>query len=76
MAKKRKYEIVIKDISLNIRGLRSSLALTQEQMAEYGFNYRFYQKLESGKYSPSLRTLFRLADFFEVDISEFLKSSK
>lgn len=61
-------------VSKNIRELRKSYGLTQESMAHQGgFNYRFYQKLESGKYSPNLYTLFRVANQLKVKISALLR---
>ena len=37
-----------------IRKLRTKKGLTQEDMTRFGFNYRHYQKLESGAHSFSL----------------------
>jgi DNA-binding XRE family transcriptional regulator len=64
------YLKLVKSIALRIRRLRQDLGLTQEDMAEYGFNYRHYQKLESGTYSPNLRTLYRLAKVFGVPVRD------
>lgn len=52
---------------------RTFKKLTQDQMSDYGFNYRFYQRLESGVYSPNVKTLFRLAEAFGVDIRDFFE---
>lgn len=67
------YLKLVKSIALRIRRLRQDLGLTQEDMAEYGFNYRHYQKLESGTYSPNLRTLYRLAKVFGVPVRDLFK---
>lgn len=64
-------EKILKRISSNIKRIRKSTKLTQEDMRTNGFNYRHYQKLESGNYSFNLQTLFKLAEVFEVDISKF-----
>lgn len=70
------YNRLLVRVSANIRRLRKDLGLTQEEMsAKGGFNYRFYQKLESGKYSPNLYTLFRLAKTFRVKVTELLESN-
>ena len=61
-------------IAANVKKLRKQKGLTQEDMVEYGFNYRFYQKLESGKYSPNLQTLFKLSQALEVNIVKFFES--
>jgi transcriptional regulator with XRE-family HTH domain len=42
-------------------------------MAEIGFNYRYYQKIESGEQNMNVATLSRLADALGVDISEFFR---
>lgn len=67
----RDYGKLLKMIAANIQRIRKDLGLTQEDMAEHGFNYRHYQKLESGSYSPNLRTLHRLAVVLKVSIREF-----
>ena len=69
----RDYARLLKVLASNIKQVRTRLELTQEEMADRGFNYRFYQKLESGTYSPNLFTLHRLAKAFKVKITEFLK---
>ncbi|MCX6118867.1 MAG: helix-turn-helix transcriptional regulator [Proteobacteria bacterium] len=67
----RDYGKILKILSSNIRRLRLERGLTQEDMADYGFNYRHYQKLESGTYSPNLQTLHRLAIALNTEISNF-----
>ncbi len=71
MVSEKGYDILLRKISRNIKRLRYGRGLTQEQMAEKGYNYRFYQKLESGNYSPSLKTLHKLSKTFKVKIDEF-----
>jgi len=67
------YEKLLKKLSANIRRLRKKRGLTQEQMFDHGFNYRFYQKIESGSYSFNLYTLHRLAVAFKVDIQDLFR---
>jgi len=55
----------------NIRRVRESKGLTQEDMMDLGLERRWYQRIESGKYSVSLPTLDRLSRAFKVDVSEF-----
>ena len=66
------YKKLLECIAVNIRRIRHQRQLTQEDMMDLGFNYRFFQKLESGTYSPNLRTLHRLARALHVNIKEFL----
>lgn len=67
----RDYGKILAAIASNIQKIRRAQGLTQEDMAERGFNYRHYQKLESGTYSPNLRTLHKLAAVFKVNIKDF-----
>ena len=73
MALDAEYKRLLKKISGNIRRLRLGIGKTQEDMMDYGFNYRFYQKLESGSHSLNLMTLYKLAMVFKVPISELLE---
>ncbi len=71
----KQYLKVMGRISQNILRLREARNLTQEDMTTFGFERRWYQRLESGKHSISLPTLYRLSEVFKVDISEFLKKN-
>lgn len=64
---------LLKKISKNIKSFRLERGLTQEEMADYGFGPRWYQRFESGRHIPSLPTLVKLAKAFKVDVSEFFK---
>jgi len=67
------YWRIVRRISDNIREIRLAKGLTQEDMSSLGLERRWYQRIESGKYSISLPTLDRVARAFKVDISEFFK---
>ena len=69
------YDSVIKKVAQNIKNHRKQCRITQEGMAEHGFNYKHYQKLEGGKHSMSLYTLYRLAKIFKTDMKAFLKKT-
>lgn len=73
MGAEKDYEKLLRVVASNIRRLREARGLTQWDMSAHGFNYRHYQKLESGKYSFNLFTLFRLSKVFKVKLSEFIK---
>ncbi|MBI4403124.1 MAG: helix-turn-helix transcriptional regulator [Deltaproteobacteria bacterium] len=73
MTIEKDYEKLIKRIALNIKHIREKRSLTQEGMGQFGFNYRFYQRVESGKYSFNLYTLHRLSKVFRVRITEFFR---
>jgi transcriptional regulator with XRE-family HTH domain len=71
--KAKSYAVTLKTISKNIKAQRELKSLTQEDMVDFGFNYRHYQKIESGVYSMNLETLHRLAEALDVSIVELLK---
>ena len=62
-----------KRFAANLKRLRHAKGLTQEQMTTYGFNYRHYQKLESGSHIPSLMTILKLSKIMGVQPQEMLK---
>lgn len=69
----KQYNKLLKRISQNIKKLRAKSGYTQEDMVSFGFEYRFYQRIESGKHSMSLHTLLRLAIIFKVDVVDLMK---
>ena len=73
MDQDQSYDLLLKRIAKNIKKARKQKGLTQENMMDYGFNYRHYQKIESGTYSMNLYTLHRLSIIFNVSIRNLLK---
>lgn len=73
MNQDQSYDILLKKIANNIKKARKQNGLTQENMIDHGFNYRHYQKIESGSYSMNLYTLYRLSNIFNVSIKNLLK---
>lgn len=69
----KQYLKITSRIAQNILRLREASNLTQEDMGAFGFERRWYQRLESGKHSISLPTLYRLSEVFKVDIAEFFR---
>ena len=55
------------------RQLRKAKGLTQEDMNRFGFEYRYYQRIEYGERNISLKTLNKLARAFRVHPSELLR---
>jgi transcriptional regulator with XRE-family HTH domain len=59
---------------LVLRELREARGLSQEQLANACDRDRTYVSLlERGRYSPSIRTLFQLAQALEVNASEIIR---
>ena len=69
----KNYWNLVKRVAGNIRRIRHSKGLTQEDLHSLGLERRWYQRIESGTYSVSLPTLDRVSRAFGVDISEFFK---
>lgn len=68
-----RYWRLMRRVASNIRRVRQTKDLTQEDMMGLGFERRWFQRIESGGYSVSLPTLDRLARALKVDISELFK---
>ncbi len=63
-----------KPLSYNLKFLRKSASLTQEAMAKKsGLSYRLYQKLEQGLGNPTLHTITKISQAFEVTISNLIQ---
>lgn len=61
----------INNIGLRIKELRRRKKLSQEELAErIDVNFRTIQRLETGKNIPSLETLTKLAEAFEIDMRD------
>lgn len=69
----KNYQKLLTVFGKNVKKVRESKDLRQADMIEYGFSERYIQKIESGKYSPSLYTVHRLAEAFGVSISELIE---
>jgi transcriptional regulator with XRE-family HTH domain len=67
-----RYWKLMRRIALNIKRVRESKGLTQEDMMGLGFERRWFQRIESGQYSVSLPTIDKVARALKVDPSELL----
>lgn len=68
-----KYNKLLKTIGANLKKARKARELSQSEMTSFGFELRNYQRLESGKHSPSLFTLHRLALIFHCEVTDFFE---
>ena len=72
-----KYEALAKLVGSNIKRCRLAARLTQEQLAiKAGFDYKYYQRVESLKANLTLRTLSRISEALRVSPAVFFKSPK
>ncbi|MDY6904054.1 MAG: helix-turn-helix transcriptional regulator [Thermodesulfobacteriota bacterium] len=67
-------ELLKKQLGIRLKELRLDRDLKQEDIEKkYGFNYRYYGRLERGTINPSLETLNKLCEIFDVSLSELFK---
>ena len=71
--KYKSYDEFLVVLAKNIKLHRKQLGLSQEDMIDFGFNYRFYQKLESGNYSPNLKTIYKLSAALNIPMHLLLR---
>ena len=67
-------ERLIKLVARRVQQLRTAKGLTQEDMQDFSFNYRYYQRIEAGEKNLSLKLINRLAKAFGVEPAELLRS--
>ncbi len=53
-----------------MRELRIARGLKQEDMCQFGFDYKYYQRIEYGEKNLTLKTLNKLAKGLGVPVSE------
>lgn len=63
-------ERLLKLVGKRIRPLRLERGLKQEEMCRFGFDYKYYQRIEYGQKNLSIKTLNRLAKAFGIAVAE------
>ena len=66
-------ERLLKLMGRRVYELRKKAKLTQEDMMSYGFERRYYQRIESGTVNLSLQSLNKLAKAFRLSLAELMK---
>ena len=67
-------EIIRQRLSINVRTLRNSAALTLKKSSERAeMHWRHWQKIEAGQVNITLQTLVRLAEVLGTDPSDLLR---
>jgi len=66
-------EALMKQVGERIIRLRQARGLKQEDMCQFGFDYKYYQRIEYGQKNLTLRTINRLAEAFCVKAADILK---
>lgn len=62
----------MKSVGERARQLRTEKGLRQEDMCQFGFEYKYYQRIEYGEKNLTLKTLNKLAKAFDIPFSELL----
>ncbi|HPQ44218.1 MAG TPA: helix-turn-helix transcriptional regulator [Syntrophales bacterium] len=63
-------EVLKRQLGLRLKELRLNRGLRQEDLEKWGFSYRYYGKMERGLVNPTLDTLLKLCEIFEVTLSD------
>ena len=56
-----------------VQQLREAKGLRQEDMCEFGFDYKYYQRIEYGQKNLTLELLNRLAHAFDIPVGELFR---
>ncbi len=57
-----------RQLGYRLKELRLAKGLKQEDMETWGFSYRYYGKMERGLVNPTIETLAKLCEIFEIDL--------
>ena len=63
-------ELVQKQLGQRLKSLRTGKSLRQEDLENFGFSYRHYGKIERGQVNPTLETLVKLCELFDISLSD------
>jgi transcriptional regulator with XRE-family HTH domain len=62
------------EIGKHLRKIRESTGISQEQLSiKAGYYHTYVNKIEQGKYSPSLHTIWRLSYALGMTLESFFK---
>ena len=63
-------DVIKKQLGLRLKELRLARGLKQEDLEKWEFSYRYYGKLERGLVNPTVETLTKLCDIFNVTLAD------
>jgi transcriptional regulator with XRE-family HTH domain len=66
-------ERLMRMVGKRVRELRLARGLKQEDMCQFGFEYKYYQRIEYGQKNLSLKTLNKLAKAFHVPVAKLVE---
>ena len=76
LARSMTPEHLLQDFGNRLRYLRKTRKLRQLDMEDFGLNYKYYQRLESGQVNPTLLTMHKLASAFEVAVYDLFRTEQ
>ena len=76
LARSMTPEHLLQDFGNRLRHLRKARKLRQLDMEDFGLNYKYYQRLESGQVNPTLLTMHKLALAFEVTVYDLFRTEQ
>ena len=62
--------VLKKQLGLRLKEVRLAKGMKQEDLEKWSFSYRYYGRMERGLVNPTLETLARLCDIFEISMSD------
>ncbi|BBO72706.1 hypothetical protein DSCW_01230 [Desulfosarcina widdelii] len=67
------FNALKKRFGIRLKKLRLDRGLRQEDLEKWGFSYRHYGRLERGLVNPTLETMVKLCQVFEITLPEMFK---
>lgn len=65
----KEYDALFRQIGARIRKIRIEKGMVQEDMMDYGFTTRHYQRIETG--APlTIKTAYRICKAFKIKLSD------
>lgn len=62
-----------KQVAGRIKQLRMARGLLQRDFQKFGYSLRHYQKIESGELNLTLKTLFKISQALNTEVTDFIK---
>ncbi len=64
-----------KKLGLRLKEIRTARGMRQEDMERHGFSYRYYGRMERGLVNPTIETLLRLCEIFNISLTDLFAFS-
>lgn len=72
--RRKEKAVFAKEIGKYLRKIREAKGISQEKLSlDAGYYHTYVNKIEQGKYSPSLHTIWRLAHTLGLSLRDFFR---